>query len=223
MFLSSKSPTYGMTKKNYISISLQNEPFEKKVAKKASSKTKTIKQKKKKKKKRSSVDSVSEDVDVDSLFDNVWTKKVDTKVKKTKKIDAKRIAEIQKSVDMEEYTASHKPHANATAKDKGGDSKTKKNTSSGEEVNEYLAKIHAIVYDHFFPPANTQGYEVKAVIELSPLGKVLDFRILNYSPSEALNQEADNIKERLRTILFPKNPHAQSARVVIILKPDNKE
>ena len=220
LFAKQKQHTYGLTKKNYISISLETLPQKtqrnhtKKVAKKK-------KVKKKVQHKRESVDAVSEDIDVDSLFNNVWTKKIDTKRKKKPKIDAKRIAEIQKSVEISKERASNgfamKKRVEDTHK------KSNKAASSAEEVNEYSAKIHAIVYDHFFPPPNTQGHQVKAVIELSPLGKVLDFRILNYSANEALNEEVDSIKERIRSVVFPKNPHNESARVVIILKPEEKE
>ena len=64
---------------------------------------------------------------------------------------------------------------------------------------------------------------MRAVIELSPLGKVLDFRILDYSASDALNKEADKIKSRIQNIIFPKNPDNETARVLVVLKPEAKE
>jgi protein TonB len=76
--------------------------------------------------------------------------------------------------------------------------------SSGSEVNEYLAKIQAIVYQHFNVPPNTQGQSAKAVIELDALGRMTDFRVLSYSSSEALNKEVDKIKERLKNVVFQK-------------------
>jgi len=76
------------------------------------------------------------------------------------------------------------------------DSKIEKNTSSANEVNEYFAKIQALVYEYFEPPQNSQGYSVRAVIELSALGKFIDFRILDYSANIALNEECDKIKDR---------------------------
>ena len=216
LFVQKKLHTYALSKKKYISISLETIPTH---STKASHKSvQQQKTKKKVRKKRDSVDAVSEDVDVDSLFSNIWTKKVDTHMKSKRKVDAKRIAEIEKSI-----TAPELPNENKEKKSAKQKNKSIKAASSAEEVNEYSAKIHAIVYDHFYPPPNSEGEQVKAVIELSPLGKVLDFRILNYSASEALNDEADRIKERIKNIVFPKNPDNEQARIVIILKPESKE
>lgn len=96
-------------------------------------------------------------------------------------------------------------------------------SSSADEVNEYLAKIQAIVYQNFSPPMNSEGNVVKIVLELDAFGKLLDCRVLNYSSNEALNQEADNIRERLLSVIFPKNPDNRSFRAIINLIPENKE
>ena len=216
LFVEKKLHTYGLTKKHYISVSLEAVPA-------SSSRSfhkpeQQPKSEKKVHKKRDTVDAVSEDLDVDSLFNNVWTKKVDISKTAKRKADAKRIAEIEKSITTPQLS-SEQSEKNAQ-KQKNRNAKA---ASSAEEVNEYSAKIHAIVYDHFYPPPNSEGQEVKAVIELSPLGKMLDFRILNYSGSEALNEEADRIKERIKNIVFPKNPDNEGARIIIILKPEAKE
>ena len=185
LFAPKKVHTYGLTKKKYISISLESIPTKAKST--SHKKMSTKKMHKKRVKKRDSVDAVSENVDVDSLFSKVWTKKVDTHIKKKRRVDTKRLAEIEKSISApdisENYTQKSNSHSN---------NKKAKIASSAEEVNEYSAKIHAIVYDHFFPPPNSEGEQVKAVIELSPLGKLLDFRILNYSGSEALRDRSDH-------------------------------
>ncbi len=217
LFYSQELKSYGLEKKTYISISLESVPLQY-----LPQKEKPLHKKKtKKKSKRKSVDVVNEDIDVDSLFDNVWTKKVDTKRKPRPKVDARRIQEIQKSIALEDLIASNGKKREKTSKE--GKNQEKKATSSGDEVNQYLAKIHAIVYEYFIPPANTQGYVVRAVIELSPLGKVLDFRINDYSGSEALNEEAKRVKERVKNVMFPKNPENETARIIVILKPEEKE
>jgi len=90
-------------------------------------------------------------------------------------------------------------------------------SSTAEQVNEYLAKIQAIVYSYFHVPPNTQGSSVKSVIELNAFGKMLDFRVLTYSDNAALNAEADKIKERLQSVIFPKNPQNRSSKTVVIL------
>ncbi len=219
LFSKEQAKSYALNKRNYISVSLKNisaktmrQELMRPAQKSPAAKKKQIKRK--------SVDAVSEDIDVDSLFDNVWTKKVQPQVHKKKKIDIKRIQEIQKSVAIGETGAVQMPKQSPKAQEEKS-----KNAegSAGEEVNEYSAKIHAIVYEHFYPPANTQGQVVRAVIELSPLGKVLDFRILDYSASEALNKEADRIKQRIKNVIFPKNPDNETARVLVILKPEAKE
>ena len=217
LFVEKKLHTYGLTKKKYISISLEAVP--EKTKKSPRNKVKLKKKMTKKiHKKRDTVDAVSENIDVDSLFSHIWTKKVDVRTKKKRKVDAKRIAEIEKSIETSTGDAKQRPKQVSSVK-----SKSVKAGSSAPEVNEYSAKIHAIVYDHFFPPPNSEGEQIKAVIELSPLGKMLDFRILNYSGSDALNQEADKIKDRIKSIVFPKNPANENARVIIILKPEAKE
>jgi protein TonB len=92
-----------------------------------------------------------------------------------------------------------------------------KNSSTADQVNGYLAKIQAIVYQYFQVPSNSQGNSVKTVIELNSLGKVIDFRVLTYSANESLNSEVDRIRERLKYVVFPKNPQNKSSRTIIIL------
>ena len=97
---------------------------------------------------------------------------------------------------------------------------TDKSASTANEVNEYLAKIQAIVYQYFYPPDNSQGNSIRAVIKLSSIGKVIDFRILNYSGNDSLNKECDKIKERLISVMFPINPKSKTESYTIILKSE---
>ena len=217
LFKQQKSITYALEKKTYISISLEKLPTPKRKKQKKSTTQK--KPKSIKKPKRDVVDAEVGDVSVDSLFSNVWTKKIDTRVKKKKKVDAKRLAAIQKSVEVNE--AEEKEPLKQLEKQTKKESA--KSSSSGDEVNKYRAKIHSIIYAHFYPPQNSQGNIVKVVIELSPLGKVMGFRVVEYSQNEALNEEAKSIQERIATVMFPKNPDNKSVRVMIVLKPEDKE
>ncbi len=220
--------TYGMKKEKFVSISLEDIPkpkvtkTQKKQIKKTEQKVTKPKKTSSSKLKRKKIDAVAQNVDVGSLFSDVWTKKINTKVKKQKRTDLKRIQEIDKKlgsitnkIDKKLTESKQKIQKSHTKELKAG--------STGEEVNKYLAKIHAIVYDHFYPPSNSQGNVIKAVIELSPLGKVVDFRILNYSTNQALNKEADAIFQRLKNVIFPVNPGNEKARVIIVLKPEQKE
>ena len=229
LFFENKIRTYGLKKDKFVSISLENIPTkskhtEKKELDKPLTKPKEVVKKAtkpavKKVKKRSVIDPASENVDVDSLFSNVWTKKIDTrKTKPKRRAESRSLAEIEKSIEVPKVSDIKRGRSSS----KSG-KKNAKAASTGEEVNEYSAKIHAIVYDHFYPPSNSEGEQVRAVIELSPLGKVIDFRILNYSANEALNEEVDRIKNRIKNIVFPKSPDNKRARVIIILKPEAKE
>ncbi|NPA66573.1 MAG: TonB C-terminal domain-containing protein [Epsilonproteobacteria bacterium] len=215
LFVQNNIQKYGFEKKKYFSVSIDIKQNIKKTIPKKATKKKTITKKKKIKKKQVVDPTISEDIAVDDLFDTVWTKKV-TPSKKIKR-DHKKLAQIEETFSYEKIEKKEPLQQNSQK------TKEESKSSSAEVVNKYLATIHAIVYEHFFPPQNTQGLEVKVVIELSSLGKMLDFRVLNYSTNSLLNQEVDQIKQRLKTVLFPKNPNNTKARVIIILKPQDKE
>ncbi len=184
--------TYALKKDKFISISLVTSKVEI---------PKAIKQK--------IQDPVEENIDVNNLFSDVWTKKITHKKETHIVKDSKRLFEIQKKIKRSSEN-------NVKTISQESNKQTRQN-STADEVNEYLAKIQAIVYSHFRVPVNSEGNSVKTVIELNTLGKVLDFRVLNYSPNEALNAEADKIRERLIYITFPKNPEKKSSRTIVIL------
>jgi protein TonB len=218
MFFQNKTKVYGLKKDTFISVSIKNNAKTKKTKKTKSLKKSKAKPKKKIRKK---VDAINEDLDVDSLFDNVWTKKIVKK--KKRKTDAKRIQEIQKSLDLEsELNSLTNQKKNLDSKKIAKNDKNSK-VSSGDEVNKYLAKIHSIVYNHFYPPPNSQGNVVVAVLEVSALGKMIDFRILRLSQNIDLNDEANRIKQRLRNVIFPKSPDNKNQRITIKLIPEDKE
>ncbi len=190
LFNPQSSKTFALKKDKFISISLMTSKVE--IAK--------IKE-------QAIEEPVGENIDVNNLFSDVWTKKITPK--KVKQKDSKRLFEIQKKIKT-----SSKNDVKPISKQV---SKVTKQNSSADEVNEYLAKIQAIVYSYFRVPANSEGSRVKTVIELDALGKVLDFRVLNYSNNDALNAEADKIRERLMYVTFPKNPEKISSRTIVIL------
>ena len=202
--------TFALKKDNYISISIEIPVL----------KTKKIKITESKKQIIDSVEASSEtieEVDINNLFDNVWTKKIKKDQKKRKKPNKRRIEEIQKKLKTTTKNATQSKIGNL---DKAQDNDTNKIASTANEVNEYLAKIQALVYKYFYPPPNSQGNSLKAVISLSSIGKVLDFRILNYSSNDSLNQECDKIKSRLMSVVFPINPQNRSDNYIIILKSE---
>ncbi len=208
MFSSTKINSYALVKDNYISISITSPIIEtKKTKKNVSAVVENIQE-----------PIESKEVDIDDLFSDVWTQNIIKPEKKIeKKIDNKRLQNIQKRIK----TSQNKEISKIS--DKITDIEMKKSdenatlSSTSNEVNEYLAKIQALVYRYFNPPPNSQGNSVKAVIQLSSIGKVLDFRILNYSANVELNEESDKIKKRLMSVIFPQNPDNKTVNYIIIL------
>ena len=205
MFKSTDLAIYAMKKDTYISISMEiPKVVTKKSNKNVSTALKGVAQPEK-----------IQEVDVEDLFSDVWTQKI--RKPKVKPKDTKRILELQKKIktskskDVESITEKVKNLDNSKVSDENNP------TSTSNHVNEYLAKINALVYQHFNPPQNSEGNSVKAVIELSAIGKVLDFRILSYSSSDSLNQECEKIKSRLMRVVFPINPKNKSSRTTVIL------
>ena len=206
LFKSSDMKVYALNKKNYISISMDS----------VSIKTKSTKKKSQIKPIAKASQEITKDVDVNDLFSDVWTKKI-TKTKPKAK-NNRRIDAIQKKIKITEQNSVESLSKKLESLDSKKNDDENSAESSANEVNEYLAKIQAIVYKYFHVPENSQGHSVKAVIELNALGKVIDFRILNYSTNDALNTEVDKIKNRLSNIVFPINPEHKISRTIVILK-----
>ena len=209
IFSTIKIKSFGLKKENYISVSI--------VMPKKMTQTMS-KQKIHKKKSTASVPVTTakkiKDLDVNDLFSDVWTQKINHKEKK-KKINAKRLAQLEKKIKK---TKNNEVKSVAkTIEIEPEEKKQERATSTAQEVNEYLAKIQALVYESFHVPPNTAGHSVKTIIKLDPLGKVLDFRVLQYSNNEALNQEVDRMKARLIHVIFPKNPNNETTNTTVVL------
>lgn len=156
---------------------------------------------------------VKKEINIDNLFSDVWTKDIKKTVEKPKEkvLDKRLSQEISKKI-AKSNSNKVEPIADKIQSLNTDDKKSSENvkTSTADDVNEYLAKIQATVYEHFYPPPNSQGNRIIAIIELNSKGKVIDFRILNYSDNDALNSEADKMRERLLNTLFPENPDNKS-------------
>jgi len=205
IFLDKENKIYALTKDKFISVSIvmpskvtkptsHKKSFSTPVASKNLSKDK--------------------DIDVNDLFSDVWTPKIKDK---KKKINSKRLQDLTRKIKTAKSNKVNSLAEKIEKSDSNELNKEENEASVGNEVNEYLAKIQAIVYQHFHVPPNSEGNSVKTLIELDPLGKMIDFRILNYSSNEALNEEADKIKERLKNVVFPINPQNRSSRTVVVL------
>jgi len=204
LFLDKESKIYALKKDKYISVSIVMPKNMK-----ASSHKKSI-----------SISSVSktvsknQDIDINDLFSDVWTQKITPKKKKANSNRIQDIAKKIKTVKSNRVNSLTKKIENSKI---DNDTKESNEASSGTEVNEYLAKIQAIVYQHFHVPSNSEGNSVETLIELDPLGKMTDFRVLRYSSNKALNEEADRIKDRLKNVIFPKNPQNKSSKHKVVL------
>lgn len=209
MFSASKINTYALKKDDFISVSLEvvSVPM-----KKVNKEVIEIKEE--------AVTEEVKEVDIGNLFSDVWTKDITIEKKKPKKVDNKRLELIQKKIKTSKNNVAQKQEEiinnNAATV---SDNESQKN-STANEVNEYLARIQAIVYKYFEPPANSQGHTVKAMIELSAIGKVQDFRVLAYSSNQALNLECDKIKSRLLGVLFPENPEGVTSTTIVNITSD---
>jgi len=205
---SEKVKIFALEKDNYISVSVDMS------IKKAK---KTIRNLPKAIIQENTVETKQEDLNIDSLFSDVWTQKIKPSNQTPKKINNRRLQEISKKTKIAKdnnVESVEDLFKNIRTKEKSDETSSE---SKAFEVNEYLAKIQALVYKYFYPPASSEGNTVKAVITLSAIGKVQDFRILNYSLNEALNSECDKIKTRLLNVVFPKNPDNKSGIYTITL------
>jgi protein TonB len=202
LFSIKKETSYGLVKDKFIAVSIVIPKNIKKFTHAAAASSSASK-------------SVSQDIDVNNLFSDVWTQKIE--LKKKKKLNSKRIADIAKKIKKADKNSVNSLSEKIEKLDVKESDKNEQQTSTANEVNEYLAKIQAIVYQYFNVPPNSAGNSVKIVIELDSLGHMTDFRILNYSPNEALNSEVDKIKDRLKNVVFPKNPQNRSSRTIVVL------
>ena len=200
---SAKIKSYALKKDNFISISLDTV---------IPQTTKNLKVQEKKELVSKEFDS---DLSIDDLFSDVTTKTI--KNKQSKKIDDKRFQEITKRLKKSKLNKVDSMNEKINSiQDSNIKSETRQN-STADEVNEYLAKIQAIIYKNFNPPQNTQGKSAKVVIELSAIGKMIDFRILSPSDNEDFNKELSKIKNRLEIVLFPSNPNNEKFRLITII------
>lgn len=89
--------------------------------------------------------------------------------------------------------------------------------STGPIVNEYHAKIQALVYTNFHPATGTQGAVSRVKVVISSDGRLLSYKVLSYSSNTSFNAEIDWLKERLKKVSFPPHPEGKDAVLEFIL------
>ena len=207
MFKKSDIQSYALKKDNFISISLVTPKIQTHKRKKVQKSSPVVEP----------VSTPSKNVDINNLFSDVWTKKIVHKKEKIKPVNQKRLLAIQKQLKTSKENDVKSISKTVENLESVKTNEQSDASSTAQEVNEYLAKIQAIVYKYFHVPPNSEGSSVKTVIELNSLGKVIDFRVLSYSNNSAMNNEVDRIKTRLLNVIFPKNPQNRSSRTIVIL------
>lgn len=89
--------------------------------------------------------------------------------------------------------------------------------SSGPLVNEYHAKIQALVYTYFRPPSGTAGEAARIRMKISAAGKLISYKVMSYSGNGSFNGEVDWLKDRLNSTRFPEHPDGKDAVLECIL------
>jgi protein TonB len=89
--------------------------------------------------------------------------------------------------------------------------------SSGPLVNEYHAKIQALVYTYFHPPSGSAGEAARIRMKISASGKLISYKVMSYSGNGSFNGEVDWLKDRLNSTRFPEHPEGKDAVLECIL------
>ncbi len=219
-----KAKSFAMIKDNYVSVSISMQTLQR--ARSDAKKPKpTPKSKPKESVAETPTPSPAKAPDIASLFSDVKTQKIVHKKKTTpQKIDNQRLSAIEKRLK----TVSKKENSAATQKIKelriirpdendGGAS-----SSTASEVNEYLARIQAFVYSHFYPPPSTEGSIARVYLSINAAGMMTDFRILKGSGNTLFDSEVEQLEKRLRALSFPKHPKSKPQNMEIYLIAEEK-
>ena len=208
LFFSRKISTYALTKNKAISVSIILP--QKKVH--SSTKKRNINPA------THSIRYLKPQPSIQSLFSDVWTKSLHAKrTKSDKKLDNKIVQALSKKISLNKNKNSLKLIHQTVAIRKVVNDNKALTTSSGQKVNKYKAKITAIVYNHFIPPANTQGQTAQVLLRLGANGMLLSYKVLVYSGNEMFNDEINRLQGVLMNIIFPKNPKGITSEYIVNL------
>jgi len=163
--------------------------------------------------------------DIASLFSSVNTHKIQHS-KKTDKIreDEKRrmallqrrIKKIEKSDTTNSKSVIEPLQLISPVNVKGANA-----ASGGEIVDKYYARIQALIYQHFFPPLNSEGAVAIVRIELTAEGRLSGYTILKRSGEHFFDREAEALQSRLENVDFSPSPSGK--RSVLDVRLISKE
>ena len=231
LFIQQESKSYALTKDASINVSLVMDSPKKNIDKKVEKEPAVVKEEqphvteppaeqKENETKVIQKETPVQEADISTLFSKVFTKPADSKkTDKNVNIDKSQLQKLTKKIDTlsKNNVSSLTQKIENTKFSKASVQVTSQTSSTGAEVNKYLAKIQGQIYDNFFPPSNTQGQTGKVLIKLSSDGTVLDFRIVSYSGNDLFNAEVDRLKRRVMLLKFPQNPDGRSGSYNITL------
>jgi protein TonB len=215
--------SFALSKQDYVAVSLVSVPLQKRPTK-AEKKPAPVKEPLPVKEPQTDEELITTPEaykDASSLFENVWTQEVSTKKRPVKKpvTDTKRISSIEKRIKTaqkkQQHSAAEKIASVKLAKPSVSVQGSASSASS--EVNEYYAKIQAIVYNHFNPPVNSEGNSAKVYLRLDADGRIKDARLLVPSGQPLFDNEVEALLRRLGSAVFPASPEGRPIELKIIL------
>ncbi|RUM64546.1 MAG: hypothetical protein DSZ03_04095 [Sulfurimonas sp.] len=218
-----KLKQFALKKDNYISVSINLDALSQKTFKKEPKKEQKKPQPKKEiKKEIPKVENKPVPVpkpappkpvpNLSDLFATVEAAKVVPKKEAEPDIDKKLLAKLAKPTEKKEVTQDNTASSIIKKIEI-----TSESASTSPDVNEYLAKIQAIIYEQFFPPMNSAGESAVISIRLDQFGKLVVYRVLRYSGDDLFNAEVDRLERRLKRLTFVKHPEGKTERIKIIL------
>ncbi len=219
-----KLKQFALKKDNYISVSINMEALNKKNYKKEKKPEIKKKPQPKKEIKQEAPKPIEKPVEpekpkpqkvvpkVSDLFSSVKTEKIVPKKEPKPEINKKLLSKLSKQTERKEVT-----EANAATSMMKKIEITSESASTSPDVNEYLAKIQAIIYEQFYPPMNSAGESAIVSIQLDRFGKLVSYKVLRYSGNDLFNSEVDRLERRLKRLTFGKHPEGKTESIKIIL------
>ena len=225
--------TFAMKKDTFVSISLSaidtsvrdnKKPTKKAVKKISKPKAKPKKTPTKPAVKKSAIKSTptpKKAPSISNLFSEVKTAKITHKAKKKiKKIDTKRITHITKRINTTHVTkrSDAKKRLSELQLQESIQLASGMSQSRSPDVDKYLAKVHAFIYDNFHPSQQSANQSAKVRIWLTSSGTMSDFKVLVSSSDAMLNEEVAFLREKLSKMQFPLHPDNRATVIDIIVK-----
>lgn len=228
LFNVQKMKRYALKKDTFISISINSiDKTKKKSIKevKVPSKKKVLKKESAHivhKKVKQVIDKPVINEDIGSLFSQVATKNIVHKRREQKRrsIDKRVFEVVKKDLHPLEANKVDDSLSKRVEELKLRSSKValvNQKASTALDINEFLAKLQAFVYDRFYPPVNSSGSSAIVRIWIGTDSKMSRFVIVAPSNNDYFDDEIKSLKQRLQSVRFPNNPEHKEIVIDITL------